>query len=255
MPAEGDEMQSPASALPDIAADILERVRSRRPRVHCITNSVAQTITANMLLAVGAIPAMTIVPDEIADFVAHAQGLLVNLGTMDADRRDASGMAIAVAHREGIPWVLDPVFIDRSGPRAAFAKELVTQGPRAIRLNAGEFETLAGVKPDAAVLARYAREISATIGLTGAVDLVADRERLARVANGHPWMAKVTAMGCVGSALVATFLAVEPDAWKASAAALIALGIAGELAAARSRGPGSFAAEIIDVLNDLDSAT
>ena len=86
-------MQSPASALPDIAADILERVRSRRPRVHCITNSVAQTITANMLLAVGAIPAMTIVPDEIADFVAHAQGLLVNLGTMDADRRDASGMA------------------------------------------------------------------------------------------------------------------------------------------------------------------
>ena len=28
--------------LPDIAADILARLRERKPRVHCITNTVAQ---------------------------------------------------------------------------------------------------------------------------------------------------------------------------------------------------------------------
>jgi hydroxyethylthiazole kinase-like sugar kinase family protein len=28
--------------LPDIAADTLQRVRERAPRVHCITNTVAQ---------------------------------------------------------------------------------------------------------------------------------------------------------------------------------------------------------------------
>ncbi len=73
--------------------------------------------------------------------------------------------------------------------------------------------------------------------------------RLAAIANGHPLMARVTAMGCAGSALVAAFLAVEPDAWTATAAALLALGVAGEVAAARARGPGSFAVEIIDALH------
>ena len=42
--------------LPHITADILARLRVRAPRVHCITNSVAQAFTANALLAVGAIP-------------------------------------------------------------------------------------------------------------------------------------------------------------------------------------------------------
>ena len=50
MPAEG-EMRAPHSELPAITADVLERIREKRPRVHCITNAVAQNFTANMLLA------------------------------------------------------------------------------------------------------------------------------------------------------------------------------------------------------------
>ena len=57
--------------LPVITADILERLRERRPRVHCITNAVAQHFTANVLLAAGAIPSMTISADEIGAFVAR----------------------------------------------------------------------------------------------------------------------------------------------------------------------------------------
>ena len=40
--------------VPQIAAALLERLRARSPRVHCITNAVAQNFTANVLLAVGA---------------------------------------------------------------------------------------------------------------------------------------------------------------------------------------------------------
>ena len=65
-------------------------------------------------------------------------------------------------------------------------------------------------------------------------------------------MARVTAMGCVASALVAACLAVEGDAWLATAAALLAIGVAGEGAAARARGPGSFAMEFLDALDRLD---
>ena len=69
------------------APDILARLRARAPRIHCITNAVAQNFTANVLLAAGCVPSMTLSPEEIGAFVAGAQGLLVNLGTFDAERR------------------------------------------------------------------------------------------------------------------------------------------------------------------------
>ena len=101
---------NPLSAgLPDIAADILSRVRSKCPRVHCMTNSVAQNFTANILLAMGAVPSMTVAPEEIAEFVARADALLVNLGTFDRERRKAAEIAIEAATDEQRPWVLDPV--------------------------------------------------------------------------------------------------------------------------------------------------
>jgi hydroxyethylthiazole kinase len=68
-------------------------------------------------------------------------------------------------------------------------------------------------------------------------------------------MARVTAMGCAGSALVAACLAVESDAFRATIAALVIVGVAGEVAAEKSGGPGSFAAAIIDTLYNLDGPT
>src|SRR3954451_7097796 len=109
MPAEGAEMRA---ELPHIAADILMRLRARSPRIHCITNSVAQTFTANTLLAAGAIPSMTLSADEIGAFVARADALLVNLGTFNEERREATVAALDVVSERRTPWVLDPVFID-----------------------------------------------------------------------------------------------------------------------------------------------
>src|SRR4051812_28358349 len=160
MPAEG-EMRAPHSELPAITADVLERIRERRPRVHCITNAVAQNFTANMLLAAGAVPSMTIAQKEVRAFAARADALLINLGTFDPERQKAAFAAIGVANKAGIPWVLDPVFIDRSPPRAAFAKMLVGKKPRTLRLNGAEFVALSGDKnpkaADDAALARFAK--------------------------------------------------------------------------------------------------
>src|SRR4029079_1569960 len=121
MPAEGAEMRE---KLPEIAADILMRLRARSPRVHCITNAVAQHFTANTLLAAGAIPSMTLAAEEIGAFVARADGLLVNLGTFDDERRAATAAALEVAAERRIPWVLDPAVIDRSEARAISADSL-----------------------------------------------------------------------------------------------------------------------------------
>jgi hydroxyethylthiazole kinase len=241
--------------LPHIAADILTRLRARGPRVHCITNAVAQTFTANTLLAAGAVPSMTLAADEIGAFVARADALLINLGTFDAERREATTAALEVAAERRVPWVLDPVFIDRSEARADYAKALVAQKPAAVRLNGAEFAALSGSEPEDAALAVYARDTRAVMALTGTVDRIGDGAQRIAIENGHPLMARVTAMGCAASALTAAFLAVESDAFKAVASALLCFGVAGGIAGERAEGPGSFPAALLDALYALDKHT
>ena len=101
-------------------------------------------------------------------------------------------------------------------------------------------------------LAELSRRHGLVIALSGETDLVSDGTRAAAIANGHPLMAKVTAMGCAGSALIGACLGVEADAFRAAAAGLVLLGVAGEVAAQGAKGPGSFAAAFIDALAELD---
>jgi hydroxyethylthiazole kinase len=91
--------------------------------------------------------------------------------------------------------------------------------------------------------------------VSGAVDQVADTTRAAEIHNGHPLMSRITGSGCMATALVGAFLAVEPDSFLAAAEATIAFGIAGEMAAERSAGPGTFRAQLIDAVAALDEAT
>jgi hydroxyethylthiazole kinase len=241
--------------LADMAADVLARIRGRAPRVHCITNSVAQQYTANMLLAAGAVPSMTISPEEIDSFVAVANALLVNLGTFDRERKAAIASAVRTAADNGLPWLVDPVFIDRSPARADFARKLLAGRPSVVRLNRAEFAALSGQKVEGEALAGFAQTHAAIVALTGDIDVVTDGPRRIAIANGDPLMGLVTAMGCAGAAFVCAALAVEPDAWLATLAALAAFGIAGELAAGAAPGPGSFAAAMIDAVHGLDRAT
>ena len=126
------------------AADAYATLHERSPRVHVITNTVAQPITANVLIAAGAIPSMTVSPEEVPDFAARADALLVNLGTLDGERRSAISGALDVVGEERTPWVLDPVFVDVSPTRLEYARECLTREPWVIRANPKEAAALAG---------------------------------------------------------------------------------------------------------------
>ncbi len=241
-----------AADLVSAVGDLLARLRAKAPRVHCITNTVAENFTANVLLALGAVPSMTLSPVEIGAFVARADALLVNLGTFGRERREATSIAVDTAAQAGVPWVLDPVFVDRAPPRATYAQDLLFLRPTAMRLNAAEFAALAGADAELADIGAFARERNIAIGLSGAQDLIADGARAASIANGDATMAKVTAMGCAVSAMTGACLAVEKDALLATAAALLIVGVAGEMAAETARGPGSFAVAILDALNAIN---
>lgn len=224
------------------AIESLGKIRSDRPRVHVLTNFVAMNTTANVMLAVGAVPSMTIDEVVIEEFVGSARALVVNLGQLDPWRKVSVPLAIAVANRLEMPWVLDPVKVDRAGKRLSFARMLMDENPAVIRCNRDEVGVLEGM-PDM------------VLAVTGEIDHVADGEREIDIANGSQLMDRVTAMGCALSAVVATFLAVEQDRFLATSGAVLIYDIAGEAAAAKSNGPGTFAHHLLDALYHLDATT
>jgi hydroxyethylthiazole kinase len=237
------------------AAALIAHLRERRPRVHCITNSVVQELTANVLLAAGAIPSMTTSPEEIGHFVAGADVVLVNLGTFDRERRDAVEIALEVARDDGIPWVLDPVLIDRSEPRAELARNLAMKEPRVVRANGAEFAALARADASPEVLDKFALDHITVAACTGPIDLITSGAKRAQMENGHPYMAQVTGIGCAESALVAAMVATEDDEFLGAVAGLLLMEIAGELAAERAQGPGTFVPALIDAIAAMDAET
>ncbi len=223
---------------------ILRRIKASRPRVQCLTNTVAQNLTANVLLAIGADVSMATHPAEVRAMCGSAQALLINLGTLDAAREAAILELIAAPIRSAIPIVVDPVFAHQSPLRMSLARQLLGLDGVIIKGNSAEMAALAPFIPQG--LTRIT---------TGATDLIQGPAGKAEVQAGHPLMARATAMGCAAGAVIAAFAAVEPDQVNAAAAALTLFGRAGEEAAALSSGPGSFVVHLIDVLARIaDSA-
>jgi hydroxyethylthiazole kinase len=231
----------PAADLPMQAIGLLDRARTRSPRVHCLMNTVVQKLVADGLSALGAIPSMTSSTEEVQAFVGKADALVVNLGTLDAQRREAIGLALDAAEEGGKPWVLDPAHCDYSALRSAFAQELLARSPTILRANAAEHRLLqvpAGV-----------------VGVrTGEKDRIESGATTLLIGNGHPFMAKVTGTGCLSGAVIAAFTAVGDDPFIAAASAMLAMGIAAEIAARDAPGPASFGIALLDVLSGLTEA-
>lgn len=228
--------------------ELLAQVREKAPRVHSITNAVAQNFTANVLLALGAVPSMTLSPEEVAGFAGSSDAVLINLGTLDETRKAAIPLAVEAAKAAGKPVAIDPVFVNRSPVRCAYATALIGQGPDLVRANEAEMAALFSNRQDVEGLISQ----GTVFAVTGPEDKVESSGEDYRLANGHDLMARVTATGCAGGAMLAAFAGVEDDTALAAACGLSVFNIAGEIAAERAGGPGTFVPELLDALYALD---
>jgi hydroxyethylthiazole kinase len=259
----------PAAAdLAELTAAALERIRSRTPLIHNITNFVVMNDTANVLLAVGASPVMAHAREEVREMVSFAAALVLNIGTLEGPWIESMLLAGREANDRGVPIVLDPVGAGATRFRTETTERLLTELRIAVvRGNAGELASIAGLggevrgvdsvsadSPEDAAVRVAARTGGAAVA-SGVVDYVAAANRVARINNGHPLMGRITGSGCMSTSLVGAFLAVEEDPLLAAAEAMIAFGIAGEVAAERSAGPGTFRSNLLDAVAALDAET
>jgi len=244
----------------------LHHFRTRSPLTHCMTNDVVQTFTANVLLALGASPAMVIEAEEAEQFAAVADALLINVGTLTAPRAQAMRRAIERAVAAGKPWTLDPVAVGALAYRTRFCQQILSLKPAAIRSNASEILALAGMSaggrgvdttdtasnalPAAIALAR---QTNAIVAVTGEVDYVTDGQRTQTITGGDVMMTRVVGTGCALSAVVAASCSLPGDRLDNVVAACGFMKQAGSVAVKQSRGPGSFASAFIDALWNLEA--
>ncbi|MCF8566193.1 hydroxyethylthiazole kinase [Alicyclobacillus tolerans] len=256
------------------AAVWLDKVREQRPLVHNITNLVVTNIAANALLAIGASPVMAYAKEEVGDMARIASGLALNMGTLDDRVVEAMTIAGQAANQVGVPVVFDPVGVGATPYRNQVAKAVTENLELAVlRGNAGEISVMlnaggavkgvdstgAGANLPLAMRA-YAKEHRCVVIATGETDYVTDGTTVWALKNGHPLLAAITGSGCMATALLGAFVGVagrDADVTSralASISALTCYNVAGELAAARAQGPGTFQAALFDALYHLDGS-
>lgn len=118
------------------SAHALHLFHQHSPLVHCMTNDVVQTFTANTLLALGASPAMVIETEEASQFAAIASALLINVGTLTQPRAQAMRAAVEQAKRSQTPGRLIRLRLVHSTIAAVFVWNfcLISQQPYVVML-------------------------------------------------------------------------------------------------------------------------
>ncbi len=252
--------------MEDLIIDLLAQVRQQKPLVHNITNMVVMNNTANALLALGASPVMVHSPSEVREVVDIAQSLVINIGTLSELTAEAMLVAAEHANNIGRPWVLDPVGAGISAFRNDLLANLLELKPTVIRGNASEIMSLynfsqvntKGVDStvDSKAAVGFGRALQEQLGsiicISGKVDFILSAHYTAEVHNGHSMMTQVTGLGCSATALIGAFLGVTDQPFEAATAGVSFLSLAGELATARSSGPGSLQMNLYDELYHLD---
>jgi hydroxyethylthiazole kinase len=254
----------------------LNKVRKNKPLIHHITNYVTVNDCANITLAIGASPVMADAIGEAADIAAIARAVVLNMGTLNERTIPSMIAAGKAANAQGIPVVFDPVGAGASKLRNDTAASITSAVKLSvIRGNISEIKFVAGLSSQTkgvdasdSDIARagsagqtaksLAQKLGCVVVISGVVDAISDGTKVVFVENGHPMLGYLTGTGCMCSSLIGSFCGAVPDEpLSAAAAAMMCMGIAGELAYenAKQRGNGSFRIALHDAVSRMDAAT
>ena len=246
--------------------DLLNKIRSKKPLVHHITNWVSVYDCVNMTLAFGAFPVITNTQEDVDDVNNSSSSLVFNLGTSTPKLVERMIVAGKKANQFERPIILDiiGVLIDKSIIKFAI-KILNSCKVDIIKGNYAEIKALAdsnskikAAKSDTLpnninfLVVSVAKRWKCTVVATGKEDIIADSKRLFVVKNGHKKMERIIGVGCMASSVIASFAAVCNDYVIASKSALASYCIAAELAAEKSYGSTSFKKMFFDEAYNLD---
>jgi hydroxyethylthiazole kinase len=236
-----------------------------KPLVLNLTNYVTQDFMANSLLAIGAAPMMIEGDDELEELINISSSVNINIGTLNDAFIKRCHKALDLAQQYKKPIVLDPVGAGASIIRTKTSQDFMKRVD-IVRGNASEIIALQGegktigveatnsTDEAKAIAIELCKKYGVTIVVSGPVDFITDGERRAEICFGSPLMSKVTGMGCSLTAVIAAFRGVITDSFEAAIVSTGYFGLCGELAAKKTRSPGSFRTGFVDALYEAEFA-
>ncbi|MCL2891007.1 MAG: hydroxyethylthiazole kinase [Methanomassiliicoccaceae archaeon] len=251
--------------MKDETAELMIIVRAKRPLVHHITNDVTVNDCANITLCAGGTPAMGCTAGDTKELAKIASAVVLNIGTPDEENVNASVAAGKAANEAGVPVILDPVGVGATKYRMDAARKILDNVKISIiKGNPGEIGALAGVGirmkgvdsegldgDPVKTCVSLAKDTGAVVAMTGAVDIVTDGNKVVTINNGHAMMNSISGTGCMAASVIGCYASCTKDMLTASVAALAVFSIAGNKAAKRSKGPGTFIMNLKDEMASL----
>ena len=250
---------------------LIDKIRLKKPLIHCLTNYVTVNDCANAILALGGSPTMSNYKEEVEEVVEKANALVINIGTLSKEMLESMIIAGKRANEKGIPIIFDPVGVTSSNFRKRAAFEILDKVKvSVIRGNKAEIKTLFGIEGkgkgvDSAedfkeekeeFLLECSRKFKAIIAMTGAIDYISNGENIIEIHNGNRIMEKITGCGCIVTSIVGTFLGVTNNYYLATIAGVLTVGIAGDNAynnLKENEGSGTFRVKLIDGIYNISN--
>ncbi len=243
--------------------NVVTKIKEEKPLILNITNDVTMDFIANGLLSLGASPVMSKAQQEMDDLLQIANSVVINLGTLDEKFIALCEYVCGAANQLKKPIILDPVGAGASKYRTNSSLNLINNYDIAIiRGNASEIMSLSGAsiqtkgvdstaQSDLAVESaqRLSTHYDAAVVVSGATDIIVDINTMRQLNFGSPLMPQITGTGCLLSAIVGAFHAVENNRFDASVLATAFYGACGEKAEQKAQGPASFKIKFLDELN------
>lgn len=257
---------------------MMQNMILRKPLVHCITNYVTVNDCANAILAVKGSPIMADDEKEVEEITSICQGLVLNMGTLNQRTITSMIKAGKMANELGHPVILDPVGAGASSLRNECIQQLLKEVKiSVIRGNVSEMKAIVfkttmtrGVdandedsvhESNIDEVIDFAKTLNektgAVISISGAIDIIVNRDETYLVQNGCPEMSFITGTGCMLSAITGAYVAANPqDIFMATVCATAIMGYSGELALKRVKreklGIGSLRTYLMDYLYLMD---
>ena len=267
----------------NIIKNNLKIIKEKNPLTHCITNSVTINDCANAILAIGGSPFMAEDAEELAEVVAIADALVINIGKLSENQIKSMKISSKTANETNTPIILDPVGVGVTELRNKTTLHLINNyNISVIRGNISEIKAIAklvGVLKEnnaakgvdvniddiitednlyinAEITSELSSKLNCVILASGPIDILSDGETTIAINNGDDMMPLITGSGCMLSSIVGSCVG-GSSSFNGTLIAILAMNIAGEKARAKvdekNEGTGSFRTYLIDYLYKTNS--
>lgn len=248
--------------------DTLKEIERKKPLIHALTNEITVNDVANAILACGASPTMAHHIEEVEEFTANADCLLINFGATEyLDQIYKSGK------NEKVIKVFDPVGVAASQFRRNHARQIIKDTkPYVIRANRSEISALYYDKKTAKgvdasnllnikdsdyinLVKDFAKKTKSIVVSSGAIDYISDGREVYSISNGSTWMRKITGSGCISTGIIASFIACEKNfesVLKACVFVALSAEVAEKLTLDEKKGSGTFKVHLLDVMSRFE---